>query len=435
MKHNVELARGRALRKAAPRRVHGSYELSPRDPVAILAAQDVSRVPELVPLRYERMTASPFAFYRGTAAIMAADLALGTTTGIQVVSCGDAHISNFGFYASPQRTLVFDLNDFDEAAPGPWEWDLKRLVTSVIIGARDAGYSEDDAASAALAAAADYRTRLADLLALSALDRYYYRVDYDRIRATLDKGGRAVLDRAASRAQKRSSDTVAQRFSTVDDEGRRTFTDDPPVRTRVINADRARVESLFAQYLSTTRSDIALLLSQYELTDIAVRVVGVGSVGTRCLILLLTGPRGSSLVLQVKEAPPSVLHTWGKVADAAAVHHGARVVDNQRILQAVSDPFLGHLQFDGRDYYVRQFRDMKGSIEIGELTPHEYGTYVAGCGRVLARGHVQSPEAPAILGYLGKSSSFDKTVVDWAFAYAEQSLADFEPVRADKGQA
>jgi uncharacterized protein (DUF2252 family) len=381
------------------------------------------------------MTASPFAFYRGTAAIMAADLAIGATTGIQVISCGDAHISNFGFYASPQRTLVFDLNDFDEAAPGPWEWDLKRLVTSVIIGARDAGYGEDAAASAALAAAAGYRTGLADLLALSALDRYYYRLDFDRIRANLDAGGRAVLDRAASRAQKRSSDTVAQRFSTVDDEGRRTFTDDPPVRSRVVNADRGRIEKLFEQYRSTTRADISLLLSQYELTDVAVRVVGVGSVGTRCLILLLTGPRGSSLVLQVKEAPPSVLYTWGGVADAAAGHQGSRVVDNQRILQAVSDPFLGYLQFDDRDYYVRQFRDMKGAIEIGELTPDQFRTYVAGCGRVLARGHVQSPESPAILGYMGKSDRVDRTIVDWAFAYAEQSQTDFEHVRSQRRQS
>jgi uncharacterized protein (DUF2252 family) len=409
---------------------HAEYVRGRRDPVTILQAQNASRVQSLVPLRHERMTASPFAFFRATAGIMAADLARGATTGIQVVSCGDAHISNFGFYASPQRTLVFDLNDFDEAAWGPWEWDVKRLVTSVIIGARDAGLSEDQAHLSAVAALDGYRRGLVDLLAMSALDRYFYGLDFDRIRANLDAGGREVLDRAARRARRRRSDTVAARFTHEGADGAPRFIDDPPVLTRLDIADRERLEQLFADYRATTRSDISLLLSQYTLADAATRVVGVGSVGTRCSILLLTGPRGASLVLQIKEAQPSVIYTWGGVAEAAAVHQGERVVTNQRILQAVSDPFLGHLDFDGRDYYVRQFRDMKGSIEIDELTPDQFSTYVAGCGRVLARGHVQSPDAPAIQGYVGRSRRFDRAVVDWSFAYADQSLADFEQVRA-----
>ncbi len=428
--HDVILARGRARRDELPRRVHAEYVRGTRDPREILAAQNVSRVSQLVPLRHERMTSSPFAFYRATAAIMAADLARGPVTGIQVVSCGDAHISNLGFYASPQRSLVFDLNDFDEAAMGPWEWDVKRLVTSVVIGARDAGQSEDEAREAALATVAGYRQGLVDLLELPALDRYYYRLDVDRIRLGLDRGGRAVLDRAARRARRRSSYHVASRFSRVDDDGRRHFVDDPPVLVRVVDADRERLTELFAAYRATTSPDISLLLSQYELTDVATRVVGVGSVGTRCSILLLTGPRGASLVLQVKEAQPSVLETWGGIPEASARHHGERVVANQRILQAVSDPFLGHLTNSGRDYYVRQFRDMKGSIEIAELDPVQFRTYAAGCGRVLARGHVQSPDAPAILGYIGRSDRIDEVFVDWALAYADQSLADFETVRS-----
>ena len=434
MKHDVEVARGLAQRSVTPRSTHAALGVLDRDAVAILETQNATRLSELVPLRHERMTASPFAFYRATAAHMAADLAQGAVTGIHVVSCGDAHLSNFGFYASPQRTLVFDLNDFDEAAIAPWEWDVKRLVTSVVIGARDVGHSDAEARAAALAAVAGYRRGLDDLLALPALDRYYYAMDVERIRASLDEGGRAILDKAASRARRRSSDRVASRFSRVDDDGRRRFVEDPPVLTRLDAIDRDWIESLVAQYRTTTSPDIALLLSQYELTDVARRVVGVGSVGTRCFILLLTGPRGASLVLQVKEALPSVLHHWGGIAEAAADHDGERVVRNQRILQAVSDPFLGYLTIDDRHYYVRQFRDMKGSIEIAGLSAAEFTTYVAGCGRVLARGHVQSPEAPAILGYIGRSGRFENAVVDWSFAYAEQSFADYRAVGATMGQ-
>ncbi len=429
MKHDVEVARGLAQRSVTPRSAQAELRVLDRDAVAILDTQNATRVPELVPLRHERMTASPFAFYRATAAHMAADLAQGAVSGIHVVSCGDAHLSNFGFYASPQRTLVFDLNDFDEAAIAPWEWDVKRLVTSVVIGARDVGHSDDETRAAARAAVAGYRRGLDDLLRLPALDRYYYAMDVERIRASLDEGGRAVLDRAAKRARRQSSDRVASRFSRDDGEGRR-FVDDPPVLVRLGDLDRAWIETLVAEYRTTTSPDIALLLSQYELTDVARRVVGVGSVGTRCFILLLTGPRGASLVLQVKEALPSVLHQWGGIAAAAAEHDGERVVRNQRILQAVSDPFLGYLRIDDRHFYVRQFRDMKGSIDITGLTAAEFTTYVAGCGRVLARGHVQSPEAPAILGYVGRSGRAEEAIVDWAFAYADQSLADYRSVLA-----
>jgi uncharacterized protein (DUF2252 family) len=429
VKHDVEVARGLAQRAITPRSAHAELGVLHRDAVAILDTQNATRVPELVPLRHERMTASPFAFYRATAAHMAADLAQGAVSGIHVVSCGDAHLSNFGFYASPQRTLVFDLNDFDEAAIAPWEWDVKRLVTSVVIGARDVGHSDDETRAAARAAVAGYRRGLDDLLRLPALDRYYYAMDVERIRASLDEGGRAVLDRAAKRARRQSSDRVASRFSRDDGDGRR-FIDDPPVLLRLGDLDRAWIETLVAKYRTTTSPDIALLLSQYELTDVARRVVGVGSVGTRCFILLLTGPRGASLVLQVKEALPSVLHQWGGIQAAAAEHDGERVVRNQRILQAVSDPFLGYLTIDDRHFYVRQFRDMKGSIDITGLTAAEFTTYVAGCGRVLARGHVQSPEAPAILGYVGRSGRAEEAIVDWAFAYADQSLADYRSVLA-----
>ena len=373
----------------------------------------------------ERMTTTPFAFYRGTAAIMAADLATGPKTGIQVVACGDAHLSNFGFYASPQRTLVFDLNDFDESAVGPWDWDLKRLVTSAIIGARDCGFSEEAALAAGAAAARAYRRGMAELMELSALDRYYWGLDIDRIRKSFDGDGRQVIDRIAKEARKRGSAHAVSKMSTVGEDGARRFIDAPPVTSRMPEEERGQIRDLFEQYRSTVSPDIAVLLSQYELTDVALRVVGVGSVGTRCYVLLLTGPRGAYLVLQVKEAEPSVLHTWGAVEAAAAEHQGARVVASQRILQAVSDPFLGYLSARDRNFYVRQFRDMKGSVDVATLTPDQFETYVSGCARLLARAHAQSPEAPAILGYIGRSRAFDRAVVEWSTQYADQSLADF----------
>lgn len=430
MRHDEEVARGKAARAITPRSALATWATRDRDPVAILEAQNQTRLPDLVDLRMTRMTANPFAFYRGTAAIMAADLANDPTTGISIVSCGDAHISNFGLYASPQRTLVFDLNDFDEAAPAPWEWDLKRLVTSVIIGARDNGFDEQVVRSAALAAAAEYRRTLIELMRLPVLDRYYRNAEIKRVRKRLSAAGREMVDRAARHARKRTSDQAVARMSTVDEAGNRFFVDTPPVLTRLPAEQQSSIRHLFDEYLATVPADIALLLSQHELTDIALRVVGVGSVGTRCFVLLLTGPAEEALILQVKQAETSVLQSWGGV-DNVSDHQGARVVGNQRILQAISDPFLGHLTgVNGWHFYVRQFRDMKGSVDIAGLTPYQFETYVGACGAVLARAHSQNPEAAAIVGYLGSSDAVDSAVLEWSLGYAEQSLADFERVSA-----
>jgi uncharacterized protein (DUF2252 family) len=425
VRHQDEVERGRSIREEIPRRAHGHWVAGKRDPLAILLAQNSTRLPQLVGLRMQRMTASPFAFYRGTAAVMAADLATGPLTGIQVISCGDAHVSNFGFYASPQRTLVFDLNDFDESAAGPWDWDLKRLVTSAIIGARDIGFSDESALAAGAATARAYRRGLAELMELSALDRYYWGLDIDRIRESFDGQNRQVIDRIEKQARKRGSAHAVAKMSTVGDDGVRRFIDAPPVTARVPEADRGQIRDLFEQYRATVSPDIAVLLSQYELTDVALRAVGVGSVGTRCYVLLLTGPRGAYLMLQVKEAEASVLYTWGTVEAAAAENQGARVVASQRILQAVSDPFLGYLTAGERNFYVRQFRDMKGSVDVAALSYEQFESYVAGCARLLARAHAQSPEAPAILGYIGRSGAFDRAVVEWSRQYADQSLSDF----------
>ncbi|WP_440709288.1 DUF2252 domain-containing protein [Herbiconiux sp. YIM B11900] len=436
---------GKALRRELPRTAHRERSGGPRDPLAVLEAQNETRLPHLVPLRTERMLATPFTFYRGTAGIMAADLEREPVTGLQVVGCGDAHLSNFGLFASPQRTLVFDLNDFDEAATGPWEWDVKRLVTSVVIGAREAGFDEPRIRSLALTTAAAYREGLREMMRLDALGRYFARIDTDAPRAELGSAAQKVLDKAVRQARRRTSAAFVEKVSTRAADGTLLIVEDPPVLTHLATSQEDEIEELFELYRGTVPADIAELLSHFTLTDVAMRVVGVGSVGTRCYILILTGPSGEPLVLQVKEAQPSVYETFGGVVPMGAgstpsaarpyVSEGQRVVDKQRILQAVSDPFLGHLQFGGRDFYVRQFRDMKGSIETAALSFTAFASYGSACGTVLARAHAQSFEAPAISGYLGRSSEFDEAVVDWSFAYAEQSLADFEALRASPGGA
>ncbi|UFS60676.1 DUF2252 domain-containing protein [Subtercola endophyticus] len=437
-------ARGKELRRHLPRREHANFVPSAeRDPLGILSLQAESRVQELIPLRNERMLSSPFAFYRGTAGIMAADLGREANTGIRVVSCGDAHVSNFGLFASPQRTLVFDLNDFDEAAVAPWEWDVKRLVASVVIGARQSNFTDENVRLAARAAAKAYREGLNDMMKLSVLERYYFRIDTETPDSGLDSAAQKVLDKATQQARRRTSQAFVEKISERGEDGRLLIREDPPVLTHVPDATEELVLELFEQYKRTVPSDIVKLLSQFTLTDIAMRVVGVGSVGTRCYILILTGPQGEALVLQVKEAQVSVLQSFGGEhpgpnsqprADPynAAVDalQGRRVVANQHILQAVSDSFLGYLKYDGRDFYVRQFRDMKGSIDVSTLKLSPFITYSAACGTLLARAHAQSEGAAVIAGYLGTSDVFDQAVVDWSLAYATQSLDDFHAFEA-----
>jgi uncharacterized protein (DUF2252 family) len=436
--HADAIAAGRAARARTPRSAHRHFEPGDRAPLAILEAQNESRLASLVPLRLSRMLASPFAFYRGTAGIMAADLARCPSSGIEVVSCGDAHISNFGLFASPQRTMVFDLNDFDEAAPAPFEWDVKRLVTSVVVGARDAAFSDKDTRTASRHAVRAYREALLEMMRLNVLQRYYLRADTAVAHSALGSAAQKVLNRATKQAQKRTSERFVAKITTLAPDGTRVIVEDPPVLTHLPEAVETDIEELFERYRRTVPADIALLLSQFSLTDLVMRVVGVGSVGTRCYLLILTGPQRESLVLQVKEAQPSVLHTFGGVpvpgtgirdSETDAGFEGRRVVANQRILQAVSDSFLGYLRADGRDYYVRQFRDQKGSIELQGLRPGEYVTYVDGCATLLARAHAQSPVAPMIAGYLGRGAAFDRAIVDWSVEYADQSLADYNLLR------
>ncbi|PJJ63884.1 DUF2252 domain-containing protein [Compostimonas suwonensis] len=436
-KQQDAIAVGRDIRHRLPRSEHGLFAARDRDPLAILAQQNASRVQHLVPLRMGRMLASPFAFYRGTAGIMAADLASEPNTGIRVVSCGDAHLSNFGLFASPQRSMVFDLNDFDEAASGPWEWDLKRLVASVVIGGREAGHGEKQVRRAARHAAESYRTGMLEMMKLDVLERYYFRMDVDAIHPEIDSKTQKVIDRATAQARRRTSRSYLEKVTTRAADGTRMLIEDPPVLTHLPEATETDLERLFERYRRTVPSDINQLLSQFTLTDVAMRVVGVGSVGTRCYILILTGPQQEPLVLQVKEAQTSVLESYGRIEPSPEdeanrplhAREGHRVVSNQRILQAVSDSFLGYLSVDGRDYYVRQFRDMKGSIDATELRFSGFLTYADACATLLARAHAQSHDAPMIAGYLGSSSSFDRAITEWSIAYAEQSLADYHRLR------
>lgn len=434
-------ADGKAARRALPRREHGALIHIDRDPVAILAEQNVSRVQSLVPIRIGRMLQSPFAFYRGAAAVMANDLAATPVTGRNVVSCGDAHLANFGLFASPERRVLFDLNDFDEAFPAPWEWDVRRLAASVWIHGRDNSHTEDQCEESVVATLVAYRTAVAQLFELPTTDRYYFQVEADTLRRDAADGdvGKAV-DRLTRKARNRTSQKVLTKVTTVDKDGKSTIRDEFPVVRHPEWSDIEGMKRLISHYQDTVRADIRLLLSQYELVDYAMRIVGVGSVGTRCWLFYLQGPCGEPLFLQAKEASPSVLQSYGRIAPEQVGQlesianpgggQGARVVGAQRVLQAQSDPFLGWVEGvraeDGvpRDYYIRQFRDMKGSVDLEWLTPERAVRYGRLCGALLARAHSQTPDAGFITGYLGTGDAFVDSLAKWAQFYADRAEQD-----------
>jgi uncharacterized protein (DUF2252 family) len=431
------LAIGRARRKAVPRAALAERVASERDPLSHLAEQNGARAADLVPLRMARMLASPFAFFRGTAGLMALDLAADPHSEILVAACGDAHLSNFGFYASPERQLVFDLNDFDEAAVAPWEWDVKRLVTSIVVGGVHAGYDERDVRRAADRAFAGYASSLRALVELSPADRYFIHAGADAAGRRIDRQSREVLGRATAAAERRTAERVLRRTTVRDDEGRLRFVEQPPTMTHTGFDDGRSGTEMYADYLASVGLDLALVLQQYTPADVVRRVVGVGSVGTRCLLVLLTGADDDALVLQVKEANESVLSRYGGVEQPEALRgplgrsgNGARVVGFQRVLQAFSDPFLGYLRAGDRDFYVRQFHDMKGSIELEGLEPVAFAEYGQACATMLARAHAQSPTAAEVVGYIGSSQAAGRAIVDWSFAYAQRSLADYEALRS-----
>lgn len=422
---------GRSLRRSLPRKALAVLGPRTRDPLEVLDSQNLTRVPELVPLREERMAASPLAFYRGSAAVMAADLALEPHTGVVVPSSGDAHVANFGFYASPQRTLVFDLDDFDEAAWAPWEWDLKRLVTSVVLAGRASGRAEAILHEAVTGAVRAYATALDAAGETAPLEKFYAHFDADAAGDALPSEARKALRTATSRARKRTGERAVRRLTEADADGRLRFVPDPPTMQRLDEAAERRTALWVHRYLDAASPEVRVLMQHYVVSDMIRRAVGIGSVGTRCSLILLQDGDGAGLIMQSKEAGRSVLEEYGRISQPrsltdliAARGEGARVVGMQRVLQAVSDPLLGHLQAQGLDLYVRQYHDMKGGIDAETLDDEPFTLYAQACALTLARAHGQSPLVPIVSGYLGGGGRVGEALWEWSNAYADRAEAD-----------
>ena len=423
---------GRALRRAVPRSSHASWDpAGRRSPLVLLEESNRGRLPDLVPIRDARMLASPFAYLRGSPGVMAHDLATTPATGITVQACGDAHLLNFGLFATPERNLVFGLNDFDETLPGPWEWDVKRLATSFVVAARTAGFDQAVGRRAAQAAVQVYREQLARYAGMRLLEVWYSRVDASAIVAmSRGRRRRAVAARLA-RAQHHTNLDALPRLTEPAGDGRR-FLEDPPLLTHVSECGEGWVEEVLARYRASLPEERRQLLGRFRAHDAARKVVGVGSVGTRCYVVLLLGDRDDDpLLLQIKQATASVLEPYA--GRSRHRHHGRRVVNGQRLLQTASDIFLGWTGDGVAQYYVRQLWDMKGSVNIEAMPPDHLFHYGRLCGWVLARAHARSGDAVAISGYLGSSDRFDRAAASFAEAYADQSEADYAAFRRARG--
>ncbi|MEU5278628.1 DUF2252 domain-containing protein [Streptomyces asoensis] len=418
--------RGRDARKRVPRSAHAVWipSVDRPDPVAVLERQGRDRLPELLPIRYGRMAASPFAFLRGSAAVMAADLAAQPHSGLTVQLCGDAHLLNFGLYASPERALYFDLNDFDETFPGPFEWDVKRLAASVAVAARENGHPEPKVRRAALEAVAAYRTAVRRLSRLDELAVWYERIDTERLLPLLRSARRRGRDGASlTRARRRTGLQSLHKLTEVVD-GRRRIVHDPPLIEPAGASDAAALRKIFSDYRSTLAGEPRLLLDRYRFVDAARKVVGIGSVGTRCFLVLLAGrDTDDPLLLQIKEARSSVLEEH--LPTGPYVHPGHRVVAGQRLLQASGDVFLGWMTGpQGRAFYWRQLRDPKGSAGDAGMSPAELAAYARLCGTALARAHARTGDRIALAGYLGGADTFERAVADFAVTYADRTAAD-----------
>jgi uncharacterized protein (DUF2252 family) len=423
------LAAGKALRAKTPRLAHGHWRPPEgrQDPVAILRAGDEGRVEHLVPIRYGRMLASPFAFYRGSAAIMAADLATTPVSGLRVQACGDCHLMNFGGFATPERNILFDINDFDETLPGPWEWDLKRLTASFVLAARSQSLSDDRARDAAVECAHSYRKHIQDYARMHPLDVWYARITQADVLAALPPRDRARLSARLDKALKQAGSDVDFPKLTDMVGGKLSIRDAPPLifhpeTTR--DADfGARVDRILAAYRKTLPEDRRSLLDAYHPVDAAMKVVGVGSVGRRCWIALLMSASNEPLFLQAKEAVASVLEPFA--GPSAYTHHGERVVMGQRLMQPASDMFLGWVTADdGTHYYLRQLRDVKIKPMV-ELFDHGMlMSYAKMCGWVLARAHSKAGDAAEIAGYIGSSDQLDEALGAFSIAYANQAERD-----------
>lgn len=435
-------AAGKAAREKASRSSHAEWKPAKgrKDPVKVLESQAKSRVPELVPIRYGRMLASPFSFFRGAAAVMAMDLAKTPQSGLRVQLCGDAHLSNFGIFAAPDRRLVLDVNDFDETLPGPWEWDLKRLAASFEIAGRDRNFTPKETRVAVLATAREYREAMRGFAAMGNLAVWYARLDVGALLADLakvaDRKQMKAADKNVKKAKRKNSLKAFDRLvHEVDGEPR--IISDPPLLVparELVSDDRRheleeRIQEMLSRYRESLKGDRRHLFDSYRFVDMARKVVGVGSVGTRCWVVLMMGRDGQDpLFLQPKEADASVLEPYAGASEFA--NHGERVVEGQWLMQASSDILLGWLPAFGmddkeRDFYVRQLWDGKRSVEIETLPPKGLEVYGRVCGWTLARAHARSGDRIAIAAYLGKGESFDQAIAEFSERYADQNELDY----------
>ncbi|MER5552114.1 DUF2252 domain-containing protein [Streptomyces sp. NPDC002793] len=429
-------AAGKALRLEVPRSAHSSLVLPAGRPDAVQAVEESNRgrVHGLTPMRVGRMAATPFAFMRGSAGLMAHDLVGTPVTGVGAQLCGDAHAANFGLYGDARGNLVMDLNDFDETVFGPWEWDLKRLATSLVLAGREAGADEATCRQGAYDTVGAYRRTMRLLAGLSALDAWNAIADEELVSHTDARDLLGTLERVSAKARNNTSARFAARSTEDCEDGGRRFVDAPPVLRRIPDAEAAAVAAGLEGYLGTISEDRVPLLARYAIHDVAFRVVGTGSVGTRSYVVLLLDHRGEPLVLQVKEARPSALaphlpQVGFEVPDVS--HEGRRVVLGQKRMQVVSDILLGWAEVDGRPYQVRQFRNRKGSVDPAALAADQVDDYGRMTGALLARAHAHSADPRLLAGYCGKNAELDAAVADFAVTYADRTEADHaELVRA-----
>src|SRR5260221_13292767 len=416
---------GRSLREKVPRSSHAAWSPAADrpDPISLLEEQDRSRLAQFVPLRYGRMSASPFGFLRGSVVVMAGDLAATPVTGLQVQMCGDAHLSNFGVYATPERNQVFDVNDFDETLPGPWEWDVKRLAASIVVAGRTMGLTRAMNRQAVVGCVRSYRERMWEYGEMRHIDVWYARIDPASTRRFVRSSDRAYVEKALEKAR-RSSSLVAFTRLTQKVDGQYRIKDDPPTIVHLDNEELAQqLGALVERYNESLQEDRHVLLSKYRFVDVAHKVVGVGSVGTRCYVALLMGSEKSApLFLQVKQAEASVFEPH--LGPSSYLNHAQRVVYGQRLMQAASDIFLGWTGLGSIDFYVRQLRDMKLSVSVAGLSESRFVQSCERCGWALARAHARSGDPAQVSGYLGSKDAFDRAIASFAQAYADQTERD-----------
>lgn len=417
---------GKRLRHTLPREAHADWRIAAegRDPIALLEASSQDRLPELIPIRYGRMLRSPFHFLRGSAALMAHDLATTATTGINVQACGDCHLLNFGLFATPERNLVFDINDFDETHPAPWEWDLKRLATSFVIAGRDRGFGKQDCETAARQCGRAYREHLRRYTKMSPLEVWYDQLEAEALIASApDEKARKFRQSLANKARQRIAENLFPKIVTSVG-GRHRLLEQPPVLYHpAIEELTATFESGLDSYRQSLSDERRSLFDRYQFEDAVIKVVGIGSVGTRCLIALFFSEEGHPLILQFKEARRSVLEPY--TTRSPHENQGKRVVTGQRLTQSSSDIFLGWLRsLSGHDYYVRQLRDMKMAMPVDGYSEVQLRRYAEFCGWALARSHAKSGDGTTISGYLGKGEAFDRALARFALAYADQTERD-----------